>query len=119
LNEDPPSAFDWDPPFAFDWVPGPWYSLPQHQRAWRWVRYQIPHKVSAFIHWMKLTAIWFTYWRWLERRDPDTTFCNRIVGDADALCPTCAWELTVAQDAPQLERYWEMVPSGTGGTSRR
>jgi hypothetical protein len=88
---------------------GPWYSLSTREKAWRWLRYQPGFKVRQFAAWVGCTVEWYARWRRLPKRDPASTWCNRIAEDGDAVCPWCVWKFTVARDAPQMERFYRVV----------
>lgn len=90
-----------------EFEPGPWFALPRRQKVLRWLRYQPVHK--ARMAWVFLSYI-YGWHREYKHYPHVRTFGDREGPEGELFPPPyIVWEITVAQDAPGLERYWLWV----------
>ena len=87
--------------------PGPWYSWPWYKKIYKYIRYQPVFKVK-----MMWAYLYYVYWWHREFKHIEPTYWgDRIHPEDDGLCvpPHVMWELTVKQDARELENYFTLV----------
>jgi hypothetical protein len=85
-------------------APGPWFAYSRRRKAWLWLRYQPWFKSRMLIAFARYMWAW---WRTGQHLPPHER--ARDHGwDGNVLWPPphLMWEITVCQDADQLQRYW-------------